>query len=122
MGSKQSVSGISQRLLIGDGCWEWQGRTDKCGYGGCSFMDVSITAHRAFYQLWHSVTLDGKTVVRHTCDNRKCCRPSHLVTGTQADNIADMVSRGRQHRPIGELNGRYCHGRRTKPSVCAGLG
>jgi transcriptional regulator len=33
---------------------------------------------------------------RHTCDNPPCNRPSHIIDGTQVDNIADMDSRGRR--------------------------
>jgi DNA invertase Pin-like site-specific DNA recombinase len=39
---------------------------------------------------WHG------TVVMHSCDNRLCCNPAHLSLGTQADNIADMVAKGRR--------------------------
>ena len=31
----------------------------------------------------------------HTCDNPPCCDPLHLYFGTNADNNADMSSRGR---------------------------
>lgn len=34
-------------------------------------------------------------VTRHTCDNPPCCNPAHLIEGTQAQNLADMVARGR---------------------------
>jgi hypothetical protein len=34
-------------------------------------------------------------VVRHTCDNRLCVNPEHLVIGSQADNVQDMHERGR---------------------------
>ena len=36
--------------------------------------------------------------VLHKCDNPPCCRPEHLYSGTQADNVADRVNRGRQPR------------------------
>jgi hypothetical protein len=32
-------------------------------------------------------------VVRHKCDNRKCCNPAHLELGTQAKNVQDMFER-----------------------------
>src|SRR5690606_8891899 len=34
-------------------------------------------------------------LVRHTCDNRACCNPAHLLVGTARDNIHDAMDRGR---------------------------
>jgi hypothetical protein len=34
-------------------------------------------------------------MVRHSCDNPPCCNPSHLLEGTQLDNMGDAASRGR---------------------------
>lgn len=47
-------------------------------------------------------------IVRHTCDNPRCKEPTHLVGGTQKDNVADMYARGRENNPgsPGERNGR----------------
>ena len=42
-------------------------------------------------------------VVRHNCDNPACIRVSHLVSSTQAANLADAVRRGRRR---GRLGGR----------------
>jgi len=51
---------------------------------------------------------DGLCVL-HVCDNRKCVRPDHLFLGTAADNIHDMIAKGRAAvvdgaRYRGELN------------------
>ena len=34
-------------------------------------------------------------VVRHRCDEASCHRPSHWVTGSTADNVADFTVRGK---------------------------
>ena len=37
-------------------------------------------------------------VVRHTCHNRSCVNPDHLLTGSHADNSMDMVLANRQSK------------------------
>ena len=41
----------------------------------------------------------------HKCDNPPCVNPSHLFLGTEADNTADMLRKGRKAPTHGELNG-----------------
>jgi len=36
--------------------------------------------------------------VCHTCDNRKCCEPTHLFVATHKQNMEDMVAKNRQAR------------------------
>jgi DNA-binding XRE family transcriptional regulator len=50
-----------------------------------------------FEQMYGKVK-DG-LVIRHTCDNKMCINPEHMILGTQSDNYRDAVER---HRfPIG---------------------
>jgi len=88
-----------------NGCWEWNlGKSH--GYGQIRvheiWGDTPIYAHRASY-LIHKGPIPTGMVVRHRCDNPSCLNPEHLLLGSQADNIADMVARGRQC--LGEANG-----------------
>lgn len=53
-----------------------------------------VQAHRFAFTL-AAGPIPGGLVVRHTCDNPPCCNPTHLVLGTQGDNIGDMRKRGR---------------------------
>lgn len=82
-----------------DGCWPWTASLPH-GYGqvgvGASGQQRMFRASRLAYFF-----ANGRwptPIVRHTCDNPACCRPSHLIEGTQQDNVRDMVERGRQQR------------------------
>lgn len=83
-------------------CWNWlRGRMGD-GYGTFYLAKNSYTlTHRFAYLLTHG---NVPALLRHTCDNRICVNPLHLLPGTHADNCADKVSRNRQAR--GACSGR----------------
>lgn len=62
--------------------------------------------HRVIYADFHCMSLAdiAGIVIRHTCDNPRCINPDHLIPGTQIDNIADRVLRGRSATLRGESN------------------
>lgn len=76
-------------------CWEWQGNTTGSGYGVVIRDGRRRVAHRAVYEEFVHEIFDDE-IVMHTCDNPPCCNPMHLRLGTQADNMADMVAKGRR--------------------------
>lgn len=50
--------------------------------------------HRLVYEAHKGMIYFGE-VVRHSCDNRLCINPDHLMVGSFADNIEDMHLRNR---------------------------
>ena len=74
-------------------CWEWQAFTYK-GYGKFRLKGKSEFAHRVSYELAHGPIPEG-LVVRHKCDNPRCCNPAHLEEGTHQDNMDDRTERNR---------------------------
>ena len=83
-------------------CWVWQGLTYN-GYGWSCLHSKSEFLHRASYLLFVGPLKKGE-VVRHTCDNRKCWNPAHLVKGSHHDNMQDAVARGRISRGVDRHN------------------
>jgi hypothetical protein len=78
-------------------CIEAPGYKQPNGYGRKSIDKRGNYAHRVAYVKANGLSMaDIKgMVVRHKCDNRACINPDHLEIGTQADNVRDMVERGR---------------------------
>ena len=82
-----------------DVCWSWTGALNNRGYGvivAClDYRRHRMLTHRAAYIVRHGAILNGLCVL-HRCDNPPCCNPAHLFLGTQADNIHDMIAKGRE--------------------------
>ncbi len=80
-------------IRAADECWPWLGRVDDGGYGRFEWGGELWLAHRA--ALIVSGRDPGQLRGLHSCDNPPCCNPQHLFPGTQAENISDMMSKGR---------------------------
>ncbi len=77
------------------GCWLFTGYVDELGYGIIAETKRKrIKAHRAAYSAFKCEIPDGLDVM-HGCDVRCCINPDHLSLGTHAENMADMVRKGR---------------------------
>lgn len=82
------------RVSQSTGCWNFAGHTNGDGYGAVTKDRAPYLAHRAAYEVWVGPIPDGH-VIRHTCDNRPCINPAHLLTGLPVDNTQDAVDRER---------------------------
>lgn len=81
--------------ITASGCWEFARGRNHDGYGiVANGRGGNTTTHRAVYEHLHGPVPAGH-VVRHTCDNRACVNPAHLILGRQLDNVHDAINRGR---------------------------
>jgi hypothetical protein len=84
------------KVLIGDGCWEWTGVRSR-GRGMIASggrPKASLLASRVAWELMRGPIPAGICVC-HRCDNPGCVRPGHLFLGTQMDNVRDRDRKGR---------------------------
>lgn len=87
-----------------NGCILWLGAVGRGGYGICGWNKKVWSTHRLAWINANGPIPESMHVL-HTCDVRNCINPDHLWLGTNADNVADKLRKGRASAMSGTLNG-----------------
>lgn len=105
-GKRNSIALVLERISsvpTERGCLLWEGGVNKDGYGKVSIGRRTVLAHRLAWAFGPGGSRQGafpppEVVIRHRCDEPRCCNPEHLQAGSTADNVRDRDERGRSAR------------------------
>lgn len=86
---------LERRTIDENGCWLWNGQHVRSGYGKMLYFRRQWRVHRLAAIAWMGMDRDSPLCVLHRCDVPSCFNPDHLFLGTQADNVKDMITKGR---------------------------
>jgi hypothetical protein len=93
---------IRERIEVdpASGCWQWTGK--KAGSGQAMLYVGDGKSEIAYRVIYRMITGSLPKVLRHTCDNRACVNPSHLLPGSIRDNNNDASRRGKIKRKLSD--------------------
>ena len=110
-----------------NGCWVWQPRPGVWGYAYVYLWEAgrrrTRLAHRVSYETFKG-PIPEKLEIRHTCHNRPCINPDHLIVGTRKQNMLDRTLAGRKGSKITPADVRHIRadGRRPYAVIAADYG
>lgn len=90
-------------------CWEWTGPVNNAGYGmikeDLDIENKMVTVHRVAAR---EKGLDITREINHTCLNKRCVNPDHLVYGSPRDRMDRILDK----------HGNYFHMPKNKYKTC----
>ena len=91
-GSRQKF--LSPVLKVdGKGCWIWNQKLSREGYGCSRLGGETVWVHRFVYDRLIGPVPRGK-VLDHLCGRKACCNPEHLEPVTARENVIRGGGRG----------------------------
>jgi hypothetical protein len=78
-------------VMSESGCWLWQQKIHKTGYGHVKLHRRTYLAHRVSYQAFVGPIPEGLEL-DHLCRVRHCVNPEHLEPVTTRENLARSLN------------------------------
>ncbi len=79
-----------------EGCKIWLGATGSDGYAQRNILVNGVKkkhmVHRFVYSVIHNEKYSGDWIARHTCNNKNCINPKHIIKGSREENSLDCRS------------------------------
>lgn len=75
-------------------CWVWTGANNGVGYGKVRRPALSAQSIYTHHYAWFLKYGKWPEYLCHRCNNRACCRPSHVYEGTPKSNQEDRIRDG----------------------------
>jgi HNH endonuclease len=80
-------------------CHEVVSHACRNGYPCFYFNRKVWSIHRYIYMMKVGESnFNEDWIIRHTCDNKLCINPEHLIHGSKLDNVNDMLERNRMNK------------------------
>ena len=106
--TEQAIQRFWAKVQVTEGCWLWNGTTNRAGYGRCG----GGFAHRVAYQFIVGRIPEGMEL-DHLCRQRNCVNPDHLEPATHHVNML----RGCQAQQTHCINGHPFNDENTRIRV-----
>jgi hypothetical protein len=95
LGVQQAEWRFWAKVRIKEGCWEWTAGKGDNGYGHFHIrIGLRIGAHRMAWSLFNNQPFPEGLQAMHSCNNKGCVNPMHIVPGTAKQNIQDALRDG----------------------------
>ena len=96
---------VLPRIDTSGECWVWTG-AKASGRGQVAFKGKVLAVTRVVWE-YHNGPIPPGMFICHKCDNPPCCRLDHLFVGSPADNMRDMMEKGRANPRSGPQHHNY---------------